>query len=128
MRLITTAVPALALLLALTACSGSDPEPDPAPEPEVTTSASSAADAEGIDRTAAAQETAGDVVTKATEDAGGWLFVETSLTDAGDPAEAIDVCTALVDAGYVMVNVRESDGTTYVIAGHPSYGESCTAV
>ncbi|MEV8179182.1 hypothetical protein AB0O99_14100 [Cellulosimicrobium funkei] len=122
----------LALPLTLSACSGDAPdEATAAPATETSTEAEASAP---VDRTADAQAVAGDVVTKATETEPGRIEVETTIADprsdagSAEAQSAIAVCEAVKGLGAEHVSVLESDGSTFVVAGHPSYGEACAEV
>jgi hypothetical protein len=107
--------------------------------PEVSVSVSAAPQASSpvagtADRTADLHASVGDIVLSAVETEPGRLEVETTITDprgdAGSPEarEAIAVCEAARDLGYEHVRVSEADGSTFVVAGHPSYGAACAEV
>ncbi|GAB3164102.1 hypothetical protein GCM10027059_19560 [Myceligenerans halotolerans] len=110
-------------------------------EPTVTNSTPSASlsteetgDAASLDDvTAELQAAVGDVVTLAEVD-GDRLTVQTTIVDPrGDGGSqeaqlALDVCEKSLELGYQQVSVMEADGTTFVLAGHPAYGEDCTEV
>jgi hypothetical protein len=122
----------LALSLTLSACSGDAPdEATAAPATETSTEAEASAP---VDRTADAQAVAGDVVTKATETEPGRIEVETTIADprsdagSAEAQSAIAVCEAVKGLGAEHVSVLEADGSTFVVAGHPSYGEACAEV
>jgi hypothetical protein len=76
----------------------------------------------------------GEAITNAEEPQPGWLDIETSIVDPrGDNGslqaiQAIQICEAGKYLGYERVNVFESDGTHFVLAGHPTYGPECTEV
>lgn len=128
------ALPLAALALTLSACSGED-----AATPDTT-----AAAVQPLDRTT--EVTSGlpknlaQAVTKVTETEPGRLEVATTLVDPrgedGSPeaAEAIKLCEAAMDVlqaeaiAKPYVSVLEKDGTTWVLAGHPTYGPDCTEV
>ncbi|MEV8029053.1 hypothetical protein [Cellulosimicrobium funkei] len=122
----------LALSLTLSACSGDAPdEATAAPATETSTEAEASAP---VDRTADAQAVAGDVVTKAIETEPGRIEVETTIADprsdagSAEAQSAIAVCEAVKGLGAEHVSVLEADGSTFVVAGHPSYGEACAEV
>lgn len=100
----------------------------PTPEPPAMTGAA----AVSIDRTAdvkaelAEAAAAAALVTRATETEPGRIEVETSIVDPrGDDSSpeaqiAVQVCemtSKLPDVNYV--NVKEVDGTSFVLFGHP---------
>ncbi|WP_163185912.1 hypothetical protein [Cellulosimicrobium sp. SL-1] len=131
-RTLAAAGAILALSLTLSACSGDAPdEATAAPATETSPAAETSA---AVDRTADVQAAAGDVVTKATETEPGRIEVETTIADPrGDAGgaegqSAIAVCEAVKGLGAEHVSVLEADGSTFVVAGHPSYGEACTEV
>ncbi|WP_454728846.1 hypothetical protein [Cellulosimicrobium protaetiae] len=124
-RTLTAAGALLALALALSACSGDAPVEDAAGPATATVST--------VDRTADVQAVAGEVVTKATETEPGRIEVETTIVDprtdaSAEAAQAVEVCNAVIELGAEHVSVLEADGSTFVVAGHPSYGEECTEV
>lgn len=71
---------------------------------------------------------------RATETEPGRIEVETSITDprggegSTEAAAAIAICEAAVSLGATYASVLEADGTTFVLYGHPSYGQTCTEV
>jgi hypothetical protein len=79
-------------------------------------------------------------VTTATLSEPGRITVQTTITDPRGPdgspqaRAAIQVCQGVV--GYLHgagvaephVSVMESDGTTFVVYGHPSYPGGCSEV
>jgi hypothetical protein len=61
--------------------------------------------------------------------------LDTTIVDPrgedGSPeaVEALDLCEqAKAIPGVTYVFVMEADGTSFVLAGHPSYGEDCAEV
>lgn len=140
----------VALVVAVLVFAGcSSTEPAPAPTVTITTEASPAPtvtvlatpEAEASDQPAAepaadvetSVRAASDAVEGVTETEPGRWEVETSLTDprtdgSAEAAEAITICEAAVEGGADFVYVLESDGTIYVVYGHPSYGDTCTEV
>ncbi|WP_194521987.1 hypothetical protein [Cellulosimicrobium sp. JZ28] len=131
-RTLAAAGAILALSLTLSACSGDAPdEATAAPATETSTEAEASAP---VDRTADVQAVAGDVVTKATETEPGRIEVETTIADprsdagSAEAQSAIVVCEAVKGLGAEHVSILEADGSTFVVAGHPSYGEACTEV
>jgi hypothetical protein len=124
-------LPVLALLLAtgLNGCSS-----DTAPE-ATTTAPSSAAPVAESEISTAAQALVGGSVTAATETEPGRVQLDTTIVDPrgddGSPEalEALDLCEqAKAIPGVAHVSVLEADGTSFVLAGHPSYGENCVEV
>lgn len=116
----------------------SDKEPEAAPTTQVTTIAPSPSFTEQ-DLTADLQEAApdqADLVTAATVTEPGRLQIDTTIVDdrdnGGDDADdALALCNAgltLLDVDDPYVAVMEEDGTHFVIAGHPSYGNECTEI
>lgn len=133
-RTLAAAGAILALSLTLSACSGDAPdEATAAPATETSTEAETEASAP-VDRTADVQAVAGDVVTKAIETEPGRIEVETTIADprsdagSAEAQSAIAVCEAVKGLGAEHVSVLEADGSTFVVAGHPSYGEECAEV
>lgn len=130
----------LATLGSLTACSSGSSE-EPADD---TTAAAPSTGSETADVTAAVTGSSPDpwtlLVTKATQTQPGRVEVETTVTDPRGAAgsieaqQAIDVCEGVVawltanGTTDPKVSVFEADGTTFVLAGHPTYGPSCTEV
>lgn len=76
----------------------------------------------------------GDTVVSATETEPGRYEIQTSIVDprgAAGSAEAVDaiaICEAVVKLGATYVSVLEEDGTTFVVYGHPRYGDVCTEI
>jgi hypothetical protein len=125
------AFPALLIVatLALSACSTA-----PAPEAAATVPASATPTAESEIATAARALTGGSV-TDAAEIQPGRIQLDTTIVDPrgedGSPEalEAIGLCEqAMAIPGVMHVSVMEADGTTFVLAGHPSVGDECTEV
>lgn len=127
----TLTLPVLALLLAagLSGCAtGATPD---AATPAPATSAP-AADSEIA---TAAQALVGGSVTAATETEPGRLQLDTTIVDprgdagSSEALEALALCEqAKAIPGVTHVSVMEADGTSFILAGHPSYGENCTEV
>jgi hypothetical protein len=124
-------LPVLALLLAagLSGCST-----EATPEPAASAPATSAPTADSAIATAA-QALVGRSVTAATETEPGRIQLDTTIVDPrgedGSPEalEALDLCEqAKAIPGVTLVSVMEADGTSFVLAGHPSYGENCTEI
>ncbi len=137
----------VATVLLFAGCSST--EPAPAPTVTITTEASPAPTVTvEVTPEAEASEPPADVPTGDVEDSvlassdsvesvtetepGRWE-VQTSITDprtddSAEAAEAIAICEAAVEGGADFVYVLESDGTIYVVYGHPSYGDTCTEV
>lgn len=87
-----------------------------------------------VDRTADVRAVAGDTVTSATETEPGRIEVDTTIADprggagSAEAVAAIAVCNAVLSLGVTHVTVREADGTTFVVAGHPKYGATCVEI
>lgn len=130
-RRLTATTATAALLLALAACSSGPSTTDPAPAP---TSTDAAAAPTSVDRTAELQQVAGDQVLKAVETEPGRIEVSTSIVDprgddgSAEAQAAIAICQAAVGLGATYVSVLEEDGSTFVLYGHPTYGDVCTEV
>lgn len=114
-----------------------EPEPEDTPVPTPTPTPTPTAEADEfapVDVTAQMQEAAGDVVTAATQIEESRIEVETTIADprtgagSAEAQRAIAVCEAALSLGVTKVSVFEADGTTFVVAGHPAYGEACTEV
>ncbi|OZD55394.1 hypothetical protein CH252_05855 [Rhodococcus sp. 06-1477-1B] len=65
---------------------------------------------------------------------GRWI-VHTSITDpgagiSGSPGaqKAITLCEKAVALGAAKVVVTDADGSSWILYGHPSYGNTCTEV
>jgi uncharacterized protein YceK len=123
-------LPALALMLALSLSGCSTGATTDGPSPEA-----SSAPAATSEISTAAQALVGGSVTAATETEPGRLQLDTTIVDprgeAGSPEalEALDLCEqAKAIPGVTHVSVMEADGTSFILAGHPSYGENCTEV
>jgi hypothetical protein len=75
-------------------------------------------------------------VKAATSTEAGRVTVETFLVDPrGDAGSdeallALQLCNDIVAnfAGTTNVSIMEDDGSTWVLYGHPSYGDTCTEV
>jgi hypothetical protein len=124
-------LPVLALLLAtgLSGCSTQAP-----PELAASSPATSAPAGESEIATAA-QALVGGSVTAATETEPGRLQLDTTIVDprgeagSAEALEALGLCEqAKAIPGVTDVSVMEADGTSFVLAGHPSYGDDCTEV
>ncbi len=103
---------------------------EPAPEPVATAPAKTFVDQIRDDVGSYA-----NLITSAEETEPGRIEVGTSIVDPrgdnGSPEaqQAIAICEAVMIAtGASYVNVAEEDGTTFVLAGHPTYGPDCTEV
>lgn len=97
---------------------------------EPTPSASAAVEWEPVDRGADFAQWS-DVVTSASEVEPGRIAVATNLlADVDDAAVPMSICRAAAELdGVTYVSVTESDGTAWVLFGHPAYPEGvCSAV
>jgi hypothetical protein len=128
------ALPALPTLLISAALALSGCSTDAAPEPIASAPAESAPAAESEIATAA-QALVGGSVTAVTETEPGRLQLDTTIVDPRGEAgslealEALDLCEqAKAIPGVTYVSVMEADGTSFVLASHPSYGDSCMEV
>lgn len=128
------ALPVLAAVALLAACGSS---PDDTSSEDATSAASVAepspsADVEWepVDRSADFAQWS-DVVTSASEIEPGRIAVATNLlADVDDAAVPMAICRAATELdGVTYVSVTESDGTAWVLFGHPAYPEGvCSAV
>lgn len=71
-------------------------------------------------------------VTDVEETEPGRWQIHTSIEDPrGDDGtseeaqQAVAICEKAVELGASKVSVMESNGTTFVLYGHPSYGDTC---
>lgn len=134
------ALPLLALLV-LAGCSA--PVADTAASVEAVTpvpiaSAPTAPPSDPSDITAEVKAVAPDLesyVVSATVTEPGRVTIESSLVDPrgedGSPEAllAIQLCNDVVGLGEIShVSIMEKDGTTWILYGHPSYGNTCTEV
>lgn len=134
----------VAAVVLLSGCAGAEPQsaetvtvtvtatPEPAPTVTVTATPTPEALPAPDDIDVAVREASGAVTSAVEVEPGRWT-IETSIVDprvdgSAEAAEAIEICEAAVDAGAEYVSVMESDGTTFVLYGHPSYGNTCTEV
>lgn len=125
----------------LAGCAG-EPKPTPTvtvtvtaapePAPTVTVTATPAAAPTAVDDKLAALRTVSQMVTGVEETEPGRWTVHTSIVDPrgddGSSAEAqkaIAICKKAVELGATYVSVMESNDTTFVLYGHPSYGAEC---
>jgi hypothetical protein len=132
----------LAAIAALTACTGQDSGQTTA---QTTSPAAAAPAADDVDVTADLKTSAqgaswADLIQSATKTEEDRVEVSTSITDprgdAGSPGaqQAIQVCEGAVawlaasSIATPKVSVLEADGSTFVVAGHPTYGPGCTEV
>lgn len=138
---------ALILLTAAAALTACGAQTDASEQTTAGQTSAGAADpaADDVDVTADVKTSAqgagwADLVTSATKTEADRAEVSTSITDprgdAGSPEaqQAIQVCEGTVawlsaaGAATPKVSVLEADGSTFVVAGHPSYGPDCTEV
>lgn len=112
----SAAATAIAGVLMLAGCTAA-----PAAQPPTT-----------LDRTSEVRAAAGEHVISALEVEPGRVNVATDLVDPrgenGSPAAlaAISICEAVVKLPHVEhVTVAESDGTAFVLYGHPAVGNVC---
>lgn len=122
------------------AASSSGEPSSPAAATSSTAPSSSEADAEGsaVEGTAAEVEQAlegNKHVTGVKSDEPGRVEIATDLTDprtdnSAEAAKAMEVCEAAAKVeGVTYVNVTESDGTSWILFGHPAYSkDKCTEV
>lgn len=91
----------------------------------------------GEDRTEEVRAASGDwapSVHRAIETEPGRITVETTISDprgengSQQAQAAIAICEAAVSLGAAHVVVYEADGTSFVLYGHPAYGDVCTEV
>jgi type IV pilus biogenesis protein CpaD/CtpE len=139
----TRLIAALAILvIGLAGCSAT-PEPTPTvtvtvtatpePAPTVTVTAEPPAAVAPSDDRLAALRTVSAMVTGVEETEPGRWVIHTSILDPrgddGSSAEAqkaIAICEKAVELGATYVSVMESNDSTFVLYGHPSYGDTCT--
>jgi type IV pilus biogenesis protein CpaD/CtpE len=148
------ALPLLALLL-LAGCASSEPTtaaptatsipeatatPTPIATPSPTPTAEQAdaapAPADVTSQVRDASPSLESYVKTATSPEAGRITVETSLIDprgeAGSPEAvlALQLCSDVVAnmSGVSYVSIMEDDGSSWVLYGHPSYGNTCTEV
>lgn len=88
-----------------------------------------------LDRTSEVRAAAGEHVISALEVEPGRINVATDLVDPrgenGSAAAlaAVGICEAVVKLPNIEhVTVAESDGTAFVLYGHPSVGNACTEI
>jgi hypothetical protein len=132
----------LGLGLTITACGGGDSKD--AEAASTTASATdptvNTADVTNEVRASASGAAWTDTITTATLTEPGRITAETTITDPrgadGSPAaqQAIQVCEGVVaylqgtGVAEPKVSVMESDGSTFVLYGHPSYPGGCIEV
>lgn len=138
-----------AVALAAAGCSSDDgdgTQGSGTPTPPLASSALEDAQADDVDVTqdllaAVDGQPWSEVVTKATQTEPGRVEVLTTIVDprggtSGTPEaqQAIQICNGTVawlqsqGVSEPKVSVMESDGTSYVLYGHPSYPGGCTEV
>lgn len=138
------AVAAISVCL-LSGCSAPTPAPTvavtstvtekPTPAPTVTVTATPAAEAPAAADVASGVRAASANVTGVEQTEPGRWTIQTSLVDpgagvSGSPAakEAIRICQKAVELGATYVVVRDADDSSWILYGHPSYGNTCTEV
>ena len=104
----------------------------PEPAPTVTVTAEPPAAVAPTDDRIAALRAVSQMVTGVEETEPGRWVVHTSIIDPrGDDGsspeaqKAIAICEKAVELGAVHVSVMESNDSTFVVYGHPSYGDTC---
>lgn len=129
------------LLLAMAGCAGA-PAPTPTvtvtvmatpePAPTVTVTASPPDATAPADDRLAALRTVSQMVTGVEETEPGRWVIHTSIVDPrGDDGtspeaqKAVAICEKAVELGATTVSVMESNDSTFVLYGHPSYGDTC---
>lgn len=142
-RSLLAAVGSLLLVASLVSCS-SEPEPiptvtvtvtaTPEPAPTVTVTAMPQAEAEAppSDDRLAALRSISEMVTGVEETEPGRWVIHTSIVDPrGDDGtspeaqKATAICEKAVELGAAKVSVMESNDSTFVVYGHPSFGDVC---
>lgn len=120
-----------ALALSLTSCAGTQPQPA-ASSPTTAAASSSSSDLAGAVSAALADD---PHVTGVESPEDGRVEVSTDLTDprtedSAEAGQALAICEAAAEVdGVDYVNVIESDGTSWVLYGHPAHPEGeCTEV
>lgn len=132
---------AAALVLVLAGCSATPaPTPtvtvivtaSPEPAPTVTVTAPPAPVSTSGDERLAALRAVSEMVTGVEETEPGRWVIHTSILDPrGDDGtsveaqKAIAICEKAVELGASKVSVMESNDSTFVLYGHPSYGDEC---
>lgn len=145
MNRILSAVAVGAIALGLSACAG---EPTPTPTPTVTVTVTATPEpAPTVTVTAAptdestppaaedklsALRTVSPMVTGVQETEPGRWVINTAIVDprgddgtSAEAQEAIAICKKAVELGATNVAVMESNGSSFVLYGHPSYGAKC---
>lgn len=129
----TRTVRALAAILALpvlAACSADAGDGGQTPATQDVSSSSPAAEAwTPVDRARDLGEWS-DSITSASEVEPGRIAVVTTLVDGVDDVDvARQICEAAAGLeGVTYVSVAESDGTAWVLFGHPAYAEGVCSV
>jgi hypothetical protein len=121
----------VALALVLAGCSTESapaPAETTAPAPPAATTPAASNDLTDTVKTLADKD--GEVITSAIEEEPGRIVVETTLVDPrgkdGSPEakRALAICEMLASKDDVnYVNIKESDGTSWVLFGHPMVTE-----
>lgn len=135
---------AAACLLVLVGCAGpAEPAQEPtttapatseeaAPTPTPAPTATPVISLPPVDDRVAALRTVTPGVTAVEETEPGRWEIKTNITDPrsepGSPEalSAIAACEKAVELGASKVSVMEADGSTFVVFGHPSFGDACT--
>lgn len=106
----------------------------PEPAPTVTVTVAPVAAPLADDRLAALR-TISVRVTGVEEPQPGRWEIHTSIEDpgggvSGSPGAvtAVEICEKAVEMGATSVVVHEADGSSWILYGHPSYGNTCTEV
>lgn len=133
-------VAAAVLVLVLSGCAGAPaPTPtvtvtitaSPSPAPTVTVTATPVAEAPADDRLAALRVVSQQVTGVEEPEPGRWVIHTSIIDPRGDDGSspeaqrAIAICEKAVDLGATQVSVMESNDSTFVLYGHPSYGNDC---
>lgn len=122
--------PASAPTIAASAMS-EEATPSPTPTPTATPPVISLPP---VDDRVAALRTVAPGVTAVEETEPGRWEIKTNLTDprsgpsSPEAQSAIAACEKAVELGASKVSVMEADGSTFVVFGHPSFGDVCTEI
>jgi len=138
-RLITIAAAAVTAA-ALAGCSSGNDDTASSTTSSASQSTSAPVDVTAQLQSAGAGQPWAAAITSAKQTEADRVEVATSIVDprgaSGSPEaqQALAICQAAVDlltgqgAAQPHVSVAESDGSTFVVAGNPSYGAACTEV